>query len=116
MDGAVDSFEAIEWLDNNCCDLVLTDFEMPKFNGMDILHKAKERNAWTQVVFLTGHSTMDRLTVAIENGAADYLMKPLNHGDIIDVLGQLVKRMQRWKNSVHKTLLKSKPPTQGQTA
>jgi YesN/AraC family two-component response regulator len=103
-----DSEDAINWLDDNGCDLVLTDFEMPKYVGVDILRKAKKRNIWTQVVFLTAHSMMDRMSNVIESGASDYLVKPLNHKEIIEVLGQIVDRMQRWQTIAHKALVESK--------
>lgn len=99
---------ATEWIDNNSCDLVLTDFEMPKIDGIDILKTVRQKNAWTQVVFLTAHSTIDRLTNAMQQGASDYLMKPLDRSELLEVVGNLVQRMKRWNKSARSTLADSR--------
>ena len=58
-----DHFES--WLENHCCDLLLSDIEMPEADGLSVLRMVKRRNAWTQVVMLTGASTSDRLIEAL---------------------------------------------------
>ena len=64
------------------CDLLISDFEMPGADGIEMLRFAKSYNAWTQVVLMTAHSTWDRVNKAIELGASDYLLKPLRGGSL----------------------------------
>jgi DNA-binding NtrC family response regulator len=90
-------------LDAGSCDLLLSDIEMPELGGMDMLRFAKDRNAWTQVIFLTGHSTWDRIAEAIESGATDYLLKPLDRGDFLLVVRQACERLGRWQRVVRAT-------------
>ena len=71
--GLTDSGEALAWLERNCCDILVSDIDMPDVDGLQMLRYAKRRNAWTQVIFITAHSTWDRLTEAVEFGASDYL-------------------------------------------
>ncbi|MEQ8786849.1 MAG: response regulator [Pirellulaceae bacterium] len=96
--------EAQTWLDEHCCDILISDIEMPGISGLDMLRFARHRNAWTQVVFLTGHSTWDRIAEAIENGASDYLLKPINRDELIDVVSQTRSRMIRWQQALKGTL------------
>ena len=77
---AYDGEQAISLLDKLMFDLVITDLKMPKFDGMEVLRKAKEKDPNTEVVILTGHGTMDSVVEALRDGGAfDYLQKPLHN-------------------------------------
>lgn len=95
--------EAQSWLDKNCCDILVSDIEMPGISGLEMLSFARRRNAWTQVVFLTGHSTWDRIAEAIENGASDYLLKPIDRDELLEVISQTCSRMRRWQQALKGT-------------
>lgn len=101
-----DPREAQQWIERNCCDLLVSDIEMPALDGLEMLRFAKQRNAWTQVVFMTAHSSWDRVTEAIESGASNYLLKPLNREEIVTVVQQEYARCARWQNAVRGTLAK----------
>ncbi|MDA7950499.1 MAG: response regulator [Pirellulaceae bacterium] len=98
------SIDAKEWIDNHCCDVLISDIEMPEVDGLEMLKFAKHRNAWTQVVFMTAHSTWDRITEAIENGATDYLLKPLEKESVLAIVEQECIRFSRWQEAVIGTL------------
>ena len=77
---AYDGEQAISLLDKLTFDLVITDLKMPKFDGMEVLRKAKEKDPNIEVVILTGHGTMDNVVEALRDGGAfDYLQKPLHN-------------------------------------
>jgi DNA-binding NtrC family response regulator len=105
----IDPFEAKNWISNHSCDIVISDIEMPQMNGLELLKFAKNRNAWTQVVFMTAHTSWDRISAAIENGATDYLVKPIEREDLITVVAQELRRIERWQNAVLNTLRLSDP-------
>jgi signal transduction histidine kinase len=56
-------------------DLILSDFNMPGFNGLEALHLARERNPETPFIFLSGTIGEDRAIEALQHGAADYVLK-----------------------------------------
>ncbi|MEW4453247.1 response regulator [Bremerella sp. JC817] len=95
-----DVHEAKRWISSNCCDLLISDIEMPDINGMDMLLFAKHRNAWTQVVFLTGHSNWIHVTEAIENGASDFLLKPIKREELCNIVQQHIDRAARWQSAL----------------
>jgi len=99
-----DPRQAQHWIDENCCDLLFSDIEMPGVDGLEMLRFAKRRNAWTQVIFMTAHSSWDRITDALELGASNYLLKPLNRQEILPVVEQEYIRCARWQNAVRGTL------------
>jgi signal transduction histidine kinase len=61
--------------------LVLTDLQMPRLNGLGVLHRVKERAKETQVIILTGHASLDTALDALRHGAYDYLLKPVENVD-----------------------------------
>jgi len=96
--------EAQKWIQRHCCDLLISDIEMPGIDGLEMLRFAKGQNAWTQVVFLTGHSTWDRIAEAVEFGASDYLLKPIDREDLVSVITMVCSRIRRWQSAVLDTL------------
>ncbi|OYV78893.1 MAG: transcriptional regulator [Planctomycetia bacterium 21-64-5] len=102
--GLTDAAEAIDWLERNCCDILVSDINMPDVDGLEMLRHAKQRNAWTQVIFITAHSTWEKLTEAVEYGASDYLLKPIDQDDFVSLLSQQYVRCARWQCAVLGTL------------
>ena len=78
IDEAVDGAEALELFQRNPYDLVLTDWQMPRLNGLELvraIRHAPERSQ-TPVLVLTGHVTQARVVEAIEAGANGFVAKP----------------------------------------
>ncbi len=95
-----DSAKARETIENDLIGILLTDLEMPGTNGLSLLRCAKRRNALTQVLFITGHSSLEALSDALELGATDYLLKPLDQAELVEILGQAQKRLRRWQEAL----------------
>lgn len=91
-----DPFEAESWMDVNCCDILISDIDMPGMTGLDMLRFAKSRHGWAQVVFLTGTSSWNLISEALEAGASDYLVKPLKPETIVSIISQQCDRLNRW--------------------
>jgi DNA-binding NtrC family response regulator len=102
--GLSDSSEALAWLEHHCCDILVSDIDMPDIDGLQMLRYAKRRNAWTQVIFITAHTTWEKLTEAVEFGASDYLLKPINQDELVTLLSQQYVRCARWQTAVLGTL------------
>lgn len=91
------------WLDQNCCDVLLTDLQMPQITGLELVRFAKQRNSWTQVLFMTAHSSWDAIAQAIDYGASDYLLKPINQVELVDLMRQAHDRFSRWQTAARLT-------------
>jgi DNA-binding NtrC family response regulator len=87
---AEDGKQALEKMENNDFDLILTDVRMPKLNGLELLRAVKERSPGTQVIMMTAYGTIDNAVEAMKEGAFDYLIK--GSGFSADVLVSTVKR------------------------
>ena len=67
---------ALEMLQNDCYNLILTDIMMNDMTGIELLKKLKEKFPEIPVVLMTGYSSLDNAIEAIRLGASDYLIKP----------------------------------------
>jgi DNA-binding NtrC family response regulator len=101
------SQEASCILDIDLIDVLLTDLEMPGMNGLQLLRCAKRKNAWTQVIVITGHSDMEALIGAMDLGASDYLTKPLDPKEFKNCLCEAAARFSRWRHSLQQTLMRA---------
>src|SRR3984885_5952670 len=70
--------EGLRLIEEQNFDIVLTDLIMDDVGGMDVLAKAKRELPDAEVVILTGHSTVKGAVTAMQSGASNYLIKPLD--------------------------------------
>jgi DNA-binding NtrC family response regulator len=99
------SITAIEQLESEVIDILITDLKMPGINGLELLRSAKQANAWTQVLIITGHSNIFALMDAMKLGANDYLLKPLDLDEFTDSMGNLLTRLRRWRRAFAGTVV-----------
>jgi len=59
-------------------DLVLSDVQMPGMSGLELLGHLRERSPTTDVIIFTGHADVGGAIKAMQSGATDYLVKPLD--------------------------------------
>ncbi len=74
----VDAEDALGKLRNELYDLIITDLNMPKLSGIDFIKKAKKASPKTDIVVMTGYPSVETAVECMNNGASDYLTKPLN--------------------------------------
>ncbi len=99
-----DPKEARQWIDRNLVDILVTDLEMPGVSGLELLHWAKRKNPCAQVLFVTGHSTLEALTDALALGATDYLLKPVDQTELIALVEDAERRLGRWREALAGTM------------
>ena len=80
--GVTTGAEALAYLTNTPCDVVLLDVKMPGIGGLEVIRRIKEKRPGLDVILLTGHGSAQDVEKGMELGAFDYLMKPVD----IDVL------------------------------
>ena len=63
-------------------DVVITDLVMGDIDGLEILARAKKALPEAEVILLTGHGTIPSAVTAMQQGAFNYLLKPLDLGQL----------------------------------
>jgi DNA-binding NtrC family response regulator len=78
--------DAIEVMEKTSFDLVLTDLQMEKVDGMAVLKRAKEVDPEIAVVLITGYATVDSAVAAMKGGAFHYIAKPFRLDEVREVV------------------------------
>ncbi len=80
--------EALQLMDDEPVDLLLSDLRMPEMNGLDLIKKVKSKHPETTVILLTAYGSIETAVEAMRLGAFDFLTKPVN----LDAVEFAIKR------------------------
>jgi DNA-binding NtrC family response regulator len=91
VDEAKDGKKAIKCIETGSYDLVLTDLNLPKVDGMKVLRHVLDESPDTICIILTGFGTIKGSVEAIKMGAFDYISKPVKSDEIVIVVEKALK-------------------------
>ena len=91
VDDAKDGKKAIKCIETGSYDLVLTDLNLPKVDGMKVLRHVLDESPDTICIILTGFGTFKGSVEAIKMGAFDYISKPVKSDEIVIVVEKALK-------------------------
>jgi heterodisulfide reductase subunit A2 len=86
---AASGTEALEQLDADHYDLMLTDIKMPGLSGVELLELALEKQPDLAVVMMTAYATVDTAVDTMKFGALDYLTKPFEPREILQMVARV---------------------------
>lgn len=75
---AENGVQALNILNENDIQVVITDIKMPGIDGIELLRKIKNKNPETEVIMLTGHGDLDLAIKSLKHEATDFITKPIN--------------------------------------
>lgn len=84
-----DGRAALEYLENNKVDLLVTDVVMPYINGLELAKKARELNPELKIIFISGYADVTYLSDALRMNAVDYIFKSID----FDALDSAIERV-----------------------
>ncbi|MEE9504618.1 MAG: response regulator, partial [Thermodesulfobacteriota bacterium] len=85
-------------------DLVITDINLGKVNGIAVLKKAKELHPETMVIIMTGSLNADYAIEAMQLGANDYLFKPFGLNDFLERVSKCLEKLESMRGSKRSTM------------
>ena len=91
---AADGVDALEKMEEEQFDIVITDINMPRLNGVGLIKRIASDFSDTDVIAITGYQTEYNYTDIIALGASDFISKPIN----IDEFEAKIKRIVRERN------------------
>ena len=87
--------EALEQLaTGKAIDIVILDVKMPGMDGLETLTEIKRQYPATDVIILTGHSTMETAIKGMRLGAFDFLTKPCELEELTEKIQDAMKNRQ----------------------
>lgn len=94
--------QALEITKRRAIDAAVLDIFMPKMDGRELMKRLHKKFPGLPVIFLTAHGSIPSAVSAVQNGAADYLTKPLAHVDDLTRTLKQVLELNRLKSQQQK--------------
>jgi len=92
--------EAIKLVKENDFDVIVLDVQMPGKSGVDTLKEIKNTEQISQVIMLTGHATVKTAIEGMKSGAYDYLMKPTDTDELIEMINKAYQLVVEQKDRI----------------
>ena len=105
---AADGLQAIEKIQQDIFDLVITDIKMPRADGFEVLRKVREISPSSIVIMITAFGTTESTIEAMKLGAYDYIHKPFKIDEIRLIIN---KAFEKKRMSEELILLREKVQT-----
>ena len=106
---SLSSTKALDMIDKEEYDLILSDIRLPQMSGMKVLKYVKEKKPDIPMSMITAYGTIHQAVEAFKEGAIDYIVKPFDVNELKFVVAQgLEKRKLRAENIQLKKELKEK--------
>jgi len=106
---------ALEQLEHDSFDLVITDQQMPQMSGLELLNTLQKRSIETPVIMITAYGTITQAVEAMQYGAADFIAKPFSAGDLERIVARVllpearVSRQRASKGKIGRPIITNDP-------
>ncbi len=87
---ASNGFEGLAVLEQEVVDVVLTDINMPRMNGLEMIQKIKGNSAWEKIkiVVISTEGSREKIVEAAKLGVNGYLRKPFGPENVLELLNE----------------------------
>lgn len=92
--GVSDGQEALDALDREYFDLIISDIMMPVMDGYTLVRQLRESGNNTPVLMITAKDAFDDMRLGFLSGTDDYMVKPVNVNEMVLRIGALLRRAQ----------------------
>lgn len=89
-DNGRSALDYVENPQNPLVDMVISDVQMPKMNGHQLLKHLKRLRPELPVLIMTAYGTIDKAIEAMKDGATDYLVKPFEPEVLVSAVSQFI--------------------------
>ena len=92
--GVADGQKALEAMEQDYFDLLISDIMMPKVDGYELVRQLRERGNQTPVMMITARDAFDDMRQGFLSGTVDYMVKPINVNEMVLRVQALLRRAQ----------------------
>ena len=92
--GVADGQQALDALDADYYDLIISDIMMPVMDGYELVRQLRESGSTTPVLMITARDAFDDMRLGFQSGTDDYMVKPINVNEMVLRVGALLRRAQ----------------------
>jgi len=98
---ASDGEEALAAIKRLKPDLLITDIKMPIMDGIELIKNIRKLNLNIKIVVLSGFDEYKYLRETLKNGVKDYLLKPVENNDLLELLEQVKNEIEAEEKNMH---------------
>ncbi|MDW7759649.1 MAG: sigma-54 dependent transcriptional regulator [Acidobacteriota bacterium] len=91
---------ALDLLERESFDLVITDIKMPGMSGMDVLARVKERTPDMPVILITAFGSIAQAVEALKAGALDYIVKPFDIEELKIIVARGLEKLRLMEENI----------------
>ena len=84
---------AYDMIMEKCPDIVITDITMPIIDGLELIEKVQKQQVNPKFIIVSGYAQFEFAKKAVRLGVKDYLLKPINSGELNRSLAKLVQEL-----------------------
>jgi len=88
---------AIQILNRQKVDLVITDYKMPKHSGLELIKYIRDHLQNICIIMLTGYGSINSAVTAMKEGADEYITKPFTDRELLDAVERMIKKQKEKK-------------------
>jgi YesN/AraC family two-component response regulator len=92
---AEDGEEALHLILDRTPDIIITDIKMPRMDGLALIESVKNRNLSSKIIIISGYGEFSLAQKALRYGATDYVLKPVEETQVLDVVRKCVTQIHR---------------------
>ncbi|MFC7681394.1 response regulator [Paenibacillus sp. GCM10028914] len=81
--------EALQWIEENHIDLLITDIRMPIMDGLELVKRVRAFDPYIKIIVLSGFDDFDYARTCIRYGVSEYLLKPIDRMKLIEAIDRL---------------------------
>lgn len=85
--------DALRHVEQNRVDLAILDIKLKKMSGIEVLAEMKKKNAEMRAIMLTGYPTVETAREAINLGAEEYCVKPIDRLELEEKVEKVLKNV-----------------------
>ena len=92
---ATNGKEALELYYKHKPNIIITDINMPKISGLELIEKIRETDQETEIIILSAHKNTEYLLKAVKLHLISYLLKPITIDELKDTITQAINRIKQ---------------------
>jgi len=95
-----DGSAALEELEKQSFDLVITDLKMPRIGGIELMQEMSKRHYDLTTIIMTGFGTVETAIQAMKQGAYDYILKPFKVDEMLQVINRAFEKQRLERENI----------------
>lgn len=95
---AVNGEDALKIIENEDIDILVTDIQMPKLSGINLIEKCRKINSKLKIIVISGYAEFEYAQKSIRFGVNEYLLKPFRSQKLLAVVNKARDDLEMEKN------------------